>query len=97
MRQQRKASPFGDVADQSHAADADYAMLKLHLSLAVRRWLARSDMDWRQLERRVGNAGVSVRSIEALDTAVSIDLLARALLALGATQRDIALEIVRHT
>jgi len=72
-------------------------MLKLHLSLAVRRWLLRSEMNWRQLEQRVGSTGVGVRAIETLDASVSIDLLTRALLALGATQRDIALEIVRHT
>jgi hypothetical protein len=83
----------GDVG----CAKADYLLLKLHLSLAVRRWLLRSELDWRQLEERVGEAGAGVRSIEQLDASVSLDLLTRALLELGATQRDIALEIVRHT
>ena len=85
------------MGDEDRCAEADYAMLKLHLSLAVRRWLVRSGMNWRQLEQRVGGGGSRVGAIEALDASVSIDLLTRALLALGATQRDIALEIVRHT
>jgi hypothetical protein len=83
--------------EAKRGAEADYALLKLHLSLAVRRWLVRSDLNWRQLEQRVGGAAAGVRSIEQLDASVSLDLLTRALLELGATQRDIALEIVRHT
>jgi hypothetical protein len=85
------------ASSDGHCPEADYVLLKLHLSLAVRRWLSRSRLSWRQLEERVGAAGVGVRSIEQLDASVSLDLLARALLELGATQRDIALEIVRHT
>jgi hypothetical protein len=82
--------------EAKRGAEADYALLKLHLSLAVRRWLLRSDLNWRQLEQRIGGAGTR-GSIERLDASVSLDLLTRALLELGATQRDIALEIVRHT
>ena len=97
IRDSGSTAPQDRVERATGCAEADYALLKLHLSLAVRRWLLRSDMDWCQLEQQVGGAGVEVRSIEALDASVSIDLLTRALLALGATQRDIALEIVRHT
>jgi hypothetical protein len=91
------------VNGEARSAEADYVLLKLHLALAVRRWLLRSELNWRQLEERVGDAGDvggagnRVRSIEHLDASVSLDLLTRALLELGATQRDIALEIVRHT
>lgn len=95
--EEKRASAQGAVNGQAQCTEADYVMLKLQLSLAVRRWLTRSDLSWRQLERRIGSGGAEVHSIERLDASVSLDLLTRALLELGATQRDIALEIVRHT
>ncbi len=92
-----ETGPSGGTSEACQCAEADYAVLKLHLSLAVRRWLRRSEVSWAELEQLLGVSRPGVRAIEALDSAVSIDLLTRALLALGASQRDIALEIVRYT
>lgn len=73
------------------AADSAYEQIKLDLALAARRWHRRSE-----LAERLDSSPAAPTGLEADDPRVSLDLLVRSLLALGATRRDIALEIVRN-
>ena len=74
--------------------DSAYHQIKLDLALAARRWRRRGEVSRGELTERLT---LSATRLDADDPLVSLDLLIRSLLALGATRRDIALEIVRNT
>ncbi len=72
-----------------------YIELKLQLSLAVARWRREKRLTQNELAERLGSSQSRVAKVEAGDPSVSLDLLTRSLLAMGATPHDVAREILR--
>jgi predicted transcriptional regulator len=60
------------------------------LSQALRRWRTRKQLTQGELAEALGSSQSRVARMEAADSSVSVDLLVRSLLKLGATRRDIA-------
>jgi len=69
--------------------------LKLSLSSDLRRRRLAKSVSQSELARRLGSSQSRVAKMEASDPSVSMDLLVRAHLALGATSRDLAKAFVR--
>lgn len=89
----RKTTALGLGAAPGNSA---YQKIKLDLALAAQRWRQRSELSRNELAERI-TASSTPSGCEDSEPPVSLDLLVRSLLALGATRRDIALEIVRNT
>lgn len=64
--------------------------LKLALSDGLRKRRTSVGLTQTELARRLGSSQSRVAKMEAADSTVSVDLLVRALLALGATPKDLA-------
>ena len=64
--------------------------LKLQLARALRAWRVRRNLTQQQVSRKLGSSQSRVAKMEAGDPSVSLDLLVRSLLKLGATRRDLA-------
>ena len=66
--------------------------IEIKLALARSLWARRQRIGWSQAEvaRRIRSSQSRVAKMEAGDALVSIDLLVRSLLAIGATRRDVA-------
>ena len=80
-------------------SDAEEALieLKLGLSRALREWRKRGRLSQEELARRLRSSQSRVAKMEAGDPSVSMDLLVRSLLALGASSEDLARAIrTRH-
>lgn len=82
----------GSAADFLKLTDEEAAILELRLRLSdsVRRRRAQLGLSQQAVAKRLGSSQSRVAKMEAGDPSVSLDLLVRALLALGATRRDIA-------
>lgn len=82
----------GDAGDFLELTDEERAFIetKLALAVAVRDRRKRRKLSQTQLARKVGSSQSRVAKMEAADPTVSLDLLVRSLLSLGATQVDIA-------
>lgn len=70
--------------------EAAYVELRLKLSDAVRDFRKRKRLTQVQLAALLQSSQSRVAKVEAADETVSLDLLIRSLLALGATDRDLA-------
>jgi hypothetical protein len=70
--------------------DRDEVDLKVALTLALRRRLARKPLTQAQLAKLVGSSEARVVFMAPRDASVSIDLLVTTLLALGASLKDVA-------
>lgn len=70
--------------------EASYVELKLALSDAVRRLRRRRHLTQVQLAELMRSSQSRVAKAEAADASVSLDLLIRSLLTLGASNRDLA-------
>lgn len=77
--------------------EAAYIELKLQLGDAVKALRLRRGITQVELAKRLGSSQSRVAKIEASDPSVSIDLLTRSLLALGASKKDIARAIASPT
>ena len=75
--------------------EAAYVEMKLRLADAVRELRAKQSLTQIELAERLGSSQSRVAKIEKGDPSVSMDLLTRSMLALGATNRDIARAIGR--
>lgn len=80
------AREFLDLTDEEVA----FVELKLALSTTLREQRRRQNPSQTALARRLGSSQSRVAKMEAADPSVSVDLLVRSLMALGATARDIA-------
>lgn len=80
------AKEFLDLSDE----EAAFVELKLALSAIIREQRKRYNLSQTALARRLGSSQSRVAKMEAADPSVSIDLLFRSLIALGATRQDIA-------
>ena len=70
--------------------EAAFVEVKVALSLSLRRWRARQKLTQGELAKRLQSSQSRVAKMEAADATVSVDLLLRSLLKLGAKPRDIA-------
>lgn len=70
--------------------ESAYVALKLALSHGLRERRTRTGLTQEKLARRIGSSQSRIAKAEAGDPGVSVDLLIRALLATGATQKDVA-------
>jgi predicted XRE-type DNA-binding protein len=70
--------------------EAAYVDLRLKLSDAVREYRKKKHLTQAQLAELLQSSQSRVAKVEAADESVSLDLLVRSLLALGATHQDLA-------
>ncbi len=73
--------------------DAAYIELKLALSESIKERRQRKRLTQLELARRLKSSQSRVAKIEAADASMSLDLLVRSLIALGATRREVAQSI----
>ena len=70
--------------------EAAYVELKLALSQSVREYRRSRKLTQIEMAKMMNSSQSRVAKIEAGDSSVSLDLLIRSLIAMGATQRDLA-------
>ncbi len=70
-----------------------FVEVKLALSETLRALRTKQGLSQTQLARRLGSSQSRVAKMEAADASVSVDLLVRALIASGASRRDIGAAI----
>lgn len=82
----------GDTAEFLHLSpeEAEYVDLRIRLGDAVKRLRKEKALTQVELASRMGSSQSRVAKAEAADTSVSLDLLIRSFLALGATRQDLA-------
>ena len=80
------AGDFLELTDEERV----FIETKLALAAAVRERRKRRKLSQTQFARRLGSSQSRIAKMEAGDPTVSLDLLVRSLLSLGATQADIA-------
>ena len=71
------------------AEEAAYVELKVRLAMGVREWRRRRDLTQADLAKRLQSSQSRIAKMEAGDPSVSLDLLIRSLLTLGASRRDL--------
>ncbi len=76
--------------------EAAFVEMKLALAESVRRRRQARRLTQTQLAKRLGSSQSRVAKIEAADPSVSIDLLVRSLLAMGASRAEVARIIGRR-
>ena len=74
--------------------EAEYIDLRIRLGEAVRRLREERQLTQVEVAARMGSSQSRVAKAEAADNSVSLDLLIRSLLALGASRQDLAEAIV---
>lgn len=72
------------------AEESTYLDLRMRLSEAVRNLRLARQLTQAQLARLLSSSQSRVAKVEAADFSVSLDLLVRSLLVMGATHRDLA-------
>jgi len=72
-----------------------FVEIKLQLATALRAYRKKLGMSQMELARRLGSSQSRVAKMESADASVSMDLLVRALLALGASRRELARVLAR--
>ena len=94
---EKKGWKIGSAADFLELSDAELALISVKLALAqalkVRRQKKRVTQT--ELAEAISSSQSRVAKMEACDPSVSLDLLVKSMLALGATPRDVANAIVR--
>jgi hypothetical protein len=70
--------------------EAEYIDLRIRLSDAVKRLRKERELTQVELAGRMGSSQSRMAKAEAADASVSLDLLIRSLLALGASRKDLA-------
>ena len=89
----------GTTADflELSPAEAAFVETKLALSRSLRERRTAAGLSQAAVARRLQSSQSRVAKMEAADPTVSVDLLLRALYALGARPRDVASSIVKRT
>jgi hypothetical protein len=82
----------GSAASFLRLSDEEAALIEMKLALANNLKARRQQQKLTQLEvaRQIGSSQSRIAKMEVADRSVSLDLLVRSLLCLGATRRDIA-------
>jgi predicted transcriptional regulator len=70
--------------------EAAYVELKVRLAMGLRRWRRRRNVTQAELARRLQSSQSRIAKMEAGDPSVSLDLLIRSLLMLGASRRELS-------
>ena len=70
--------------------EVEYIDLRIRLSDAVKQLRKKKELTQIELASRMGSSQSRVAKAEAADVSVSLDLLIRSFLALGATRQDLA-------
>ena len=88
----------GSAAAFLGLSDGEAALVEMRLALSesLRERRQRAHLTQTALAKRLGSSQSRVAKMEAGDPTVSLDLLVRALLALGASQRDVAKALSRR-
>jgi ribosome-binding protein aMBF1 (putative translation factor) len=91
-RLEKKGWMVGTVQDFLGLSDeeAAYVELRLRLASTLRKRRQQKRLSQTQLAKRINSSQSRVAKMEAGDPSVSLDLLIRSLLALGASSRDLA-------
>jgi len=91
-RLRRAGWVVGDAAQflKLTAQERRFVELKLALAAGVREFRERRGLTQAALAKRLGSSQSRVAKMEAADTSVSLDLMMRSLLSIGATAREIA-------
>ncbi len=94
---QRKGWTVGDAAEflKLNPREAQFVELKLALAAGVRQLRERHGMTQAALAEQLGSSQSRVAKMEAADRSVTVDLMMRSLLAIGATPGHIAKLIKR--
>ena len=87
----------GDAQDFLGLSDAEAAFIEMKLALAedLRALRKERHLNQTQVARIVGSSQSRVAKMEAADPSVSIDLLIKSLLKLGAARKDVAKAVAR--
>lgn len=82
----------GETADFLDLTPEESAFvdMKVALSQTLRQWRAKQKLTQTELAQALRSSQSRIAKMEAADPTVSVDLLVRSLLKLGATRRDIA-------
>ena len=72
------------------AEEAAYVELKVRLAMGLREWRQRRDLTQSELAKRLQSSQSRIAKMEAGDPSVSLDLLIRSLLILGASRRELS-------
>jgi predicted XRE-type DNA-binding protein len=88
---------IGDVTDflDLRAEEREFVEMKLALADGLKRRRKDQELSQESLARLLGSSQSRVAKMEAADRTVTVDLLVRSLLALGATSTDVA-RIIRR-
>jgi len=90
-RLKRAGWRLGDAADFLELSPEEAAFVELKLALGDYLRLLRTKNSWTQAQvaGRLGSSQSRVAKMEAADASVSVDLLVRSLLALGASRQEV--------
>ena len=96
-RLQQKGWTVGDAAEflKLNLQEARFVELKLALAAGVRQLREQHGMTQAALAEQLGSSQSRVAKMEAADRSVTVDLMMRSLLAIGATPGEIAKLIKR--
>ena len=72
------------------AEEAAYVELKVRLAMGLREWRRRQNLTQAELAKRLQSSQSRIAKMEAGDPSVSLDLLIRSLLTLGASHRELS-------
>ena len=91
-RLRREGWAVGDAAEflNLNPQEAQFVELKLALAAGVRQLREQHGMTQAALAEQLGSSQSRVAKMEAADRSVTVDLMMRSLLAIGATPREIA-------
>lgn len=91
-RLEAKGWKFGTAQEflQLTAEEAAYVELKVRLALGLREWRQRRNLTQAELAKRLQSSQSRIAKMEAGDPSVSLDLLIRSLLTLGASRREVS-------
>jgi DNA-binding XRE family transcriptional regulator len=91
-RLERAGWKVGDAAEFLELTKEEAAFVELKVALARSLKRRRQAKKWTQtqLANAIGSSQPRVAKMEAADASVSVDLLIKALLTMGATRRDLA-------
>ncbi len=72
------------------AEEAAYIEVKVRLAVGLREWRRRRNLTQADLAKRLRSSQSRIAKMEAGDPSVSLDLLIRSLLTLGASRRELS-------